>query len=343
VSEVNSGAAASYPYTLTIDGLCAACQTYTTQFTCCPTIGLTPASLPNGTVGTPYSQVLTPTAGTAPFTFNVSGLPAGMTPTAPVVGSTVTIGGTPTATFSGTVTVSGTDANGCPFTQNFPLTVGSVCPPPPPLVVNAPSIVGAGSPNRIASVGLIGGAVYAWTITNGTITAGQGTNQITFTAGTAGTPLTLSVNATVGLCPFGGGFANVTVAPVGSAVQFYPFAPCRLVDTRNANGPLGGPALAASGSADRTFTLAGACGIPAGAVALSVNLTVVNPAAGGFLSIYRGDGSLTGTTSISFDVVKTRANNAILELATDGSGAVKVNNSSAGTVDFILDVNGYFQ
>ena len=57
VSEVNSGAAASYPYTLTIDGLCAACQTYTTQFTCasCPTIPLTPASLPTGTVGLPYS------------------------------------------------------------------------------------------------------------------------------------------------------------------------------------------------------------------------------------------------------------------------------------------------
>ncbi|MCM3878119.1 MAG: S8 family serine peptidase [Thermoanaerobaculia bacterium] len=339
VSEVNSGAAASYPYTLTIDGLCAACQTYTTTYSCCPAIGLTPASLPNGTIGTPYSQVLTPTAGTAPFTFNVAGLPAGMTPTTPVVGSTVTIGGAPTAAFSGTVTVSGTDANGCPFTQDFPLTVG--CPAPPPLVVNAPSVVGAGSPNRVASVAPIAGAVYTWSITNGTITGGQGTNQITFTAGTAGTTLTLTVNAIVGACSSGGGLLDITVAPVGSAVQFYTIMSCRLVDTRNANGPLGGPALAAAGGPDRAFTLTGTCGIPAGATAVSANLTVVSAPAGGFLAIYRGDGAFSGTSSISFNAGKTRAGNALLAL--DGSGTVKVNNSAAGAVHIVLDANGYFQ
>lgn len=343
VSEVNSGAAASYPYTLTIDGLCAACQTYTTQFTCasCPTIGLTPAALPDGTVGTPYSQGLTPTAGTAPFTFDVSGLPAGMTPTTPVVGSTVSIGGTPTAPFSGTVTVSGTDATGCPFTQNFPLTVG--CPAQPPLVVSAPSAVGAGSPNRVASVGLIGGAVYAWTITNGTITEGQGTNQITFTAGTAGTPLTLDVNATVGLCPFGSGNASVTVAPAGSAVQFYDITPCRLFDTRDANGALGGPALGPSGSPDRAFTLTGNCGVPPGATSVSVNITVTNPLAAGTLLAYAGDGSPTSASTISFGAFQTRANNARIPLATDGSGTIRIHNTAPGTVDVILDVNGYFE
>ncbi len=191
-------------------------------------------------------------------------------------------------------------------------------------------------------MGLIGGAVYAWTITNGTITGGQGTNQITFTAGTAGTPLTLSVNATVGLCPFGGGNATLTVAPAGSAVQFYTLPPCRVVDTRNPNGPLGGPALAPSGSV-RRFMLTGTCGIPAGATSISANVTVVSPSASGFLAIYRGDGALTGTSVISFDAGRTRANNAILGLALDGSGTVNVSNSAAGTVDFLLDVNGYFQ
>jgi len=69
----------------------------------------------------------------------------------------------------------------------------------------------------------------------------------------------------------------------------------------------------------------------------------VSPSAGGSLAIYRGDGATTGTSSISFNAGKNRADNAILQLALDGSGTVKVNNSAAGTVNFILDVNGYFQ
>jgi len=245
----------------------------------------------------------------------------------------------PTVTTAYTVVVS--NANGCASDPSSPVTVTVGAAPAAP-VITAPTTVEAGSANWIASVPAVGGATYAWSITNGTITSGQNTNQITFTAGTAGT-LALGVIMTVGTCASSPGNALVTVAPVGSAHQFYSVAPCRLVDTRNATGPLGGPALAASGSPDRLFTLTGTCGIPSGAAAISANLAVVSPSAGGSLAIYRGDGAVTGTSSISFSAGKTRANNAILQLALDGSGTVKVNNSAAGTVNFILDVNGYFQ
>ena len=245
----------------------------------------------------------------------------------------------PTATTTYTVTAVA-DANG-PGTASGSAQV-VVGPPPPPLVMNAPSVVGQDSPNRVASVASIGGAVYAWTITNGAITSGQGTNQITFTSGAAGTTLTLSVNATIGVCPAGGGFANVTVLPAGSAVPYYTVTPCRIVDTRGATGPTGGPALPAGGL-DRAFVLAGSCGIPSGATAVSANLTAVSPPAGGTLEVYRGDGAPAGIASISFNAGKTRANNALLQLALDGSGTVKVNNASAGPVHFVLDVNGYFQ
>jgi Subtilase family/PKD-like domain len=340
VNEVNVGGGTGQSYTLNVDGLCTACGTYTTVFSCCPTITLPATTLPAGTVGTAYPPTtLTPTGGVAPYTFTVSGLAPGMTATP--TATSVTIGGTPTAPFSGTVIVTAIDANGCRTNRGYGLSV--VCPPPLTLAVNAPSTVGAGSPNRIASTPAVVGATYAWTITNGVITGGQGTNQITFTAGTAGTLLTLDVSVTVGLCTFGNGHADVTVVPVGSALQFYTLTPCRLVDTRNANAPLGGPALAAAGSPDRAFTLTGTCGIPAGAVAVSANLTVVSPSAGGELAVYRGDGALTGTSTISFNAGKSRADNAILQLALDGSGTVKVNNSAAGTVHLLLDVNGYFQ
>lgn len=217
------------------------------------------------------------------------------------------------------------------------------CPTPPPLVMNAPAIVGAGSPNRVASVTLIGGAVYAWTITNGTITSGQGTNQITFTAGTAGTTLVLNSSVTLGTCPFGGAFANVTVAPVGSAIQFYGLTPCRLVDTRDAPGPRGAPALAPAGTPDRSFPVTGVCNVPTDARALSLNVTVTNVTASGTLLLYRGDGVPTFASSINVRPGVTRANNSQTQLAIDASGTFKVQNSSPGTLDFIVDVNGYYR
>ncbi|HUM01304.1 MAG TPA: PA domain-containing protein, partial [Thermoanaerobaculia bacterium] len=90
----------------------------------CPTIGLSPSSLPAGTAFTAYGPVtLTPTPGTLPFTFSVAGLPAGLSVTSAPTGPAVTVGGLPTAPFSGTVTVLGSDANACAFSQDYPLTI----------------------------------------------------------------------------------------------------------------------------------------------------------------------------------------------------------------------------
>ena len=76
----------------------------------CPVITLSPPTLPPGTVGVAYTQTITASGGTAPYTFAViSGtLPAGLTLTAGGV-----LSGTPTTPGSSTVTIRGTDANGC--------------------------------------------------------------------------------------------------------------------------------------------------------------------------------------------------------------------------------------
>ena len=125
-------------------------------------------------------------------------------------------------------------------------------------------------------------------------------------------------------------------------MDFYTLSPCRLVDTRNPDGPLAGPAMA--GSSTRTFVLAGSCGVPAGAKSLAVNVTVVNPANAGFLNVYPADQSAPTTSTINFvPTVSARANNAIVSLAFDASGGVKVQNGSPGTLHLILDVVGYFE
>ena len=133
------------------------------------------------------------------------------------------------------------------------------------------------------------------------------------------------------------------VAPEGvapSPSSFYTLTPCRLVDTRNATGPFGGPALAAGET--RSFALAqGACGVPADATAVAVNVTVTGQTAAGALTLFPGSGVAPVTTTISFAAGKTRANNALVGLA---GGVLSVTaRQASGSVHVIVDVSGYFR
>jgi len=132
-------------------------------------------------------------------------------------------------------------------------------------------------------------------------------------------------------------FSTSACTPAG----FYTLASCRLVDTRNASGPMGGPSLVAG--ANRSFTLAGQCGIPAGAQAVSVNVTVVQPTAGpGFLTLYPGGTSLPVASTVNYKAGQTRGNNAILPLGSAGDILVWCG-QGGGTANMVIDVNGYFQ
>ncbi len=126
----------------------------------------------------------------------------------------------------------------------------------------------------------------------------------------------------------------------GPSTSFYTLPPCRLVDTRNAAGPSGGPAL--QPHAQRTFVLAGACGVPATARALALNVTVVGPTAAGDLRLFPADQPTPNASTQNFGPNQTRANSALIPLSGD-TGAVKVQSDSAGTVHLVLDVTGYFQ
>lgn len=121
---------------------------------------------------------------------------------------------------------------------------------------------------------------------------------------------------------------------------FFPLTPCRVLDTRNPAGPYGGPTMTPGQT--RTFTIAGQCGVPSNAAAIAINLAVVAPAAAGFAQIYPGDGAPPITSILNFKAGKTRANNAIVSLASDASGTIKLINNSVGAADYVLDVSGYF-
>jgi hypothetical protein len=141
----------------------------------------------------------------------------------------------------------------------------------------------------------------------------------------------------------GASYSNPAVLPPPpSPADFYTVAPCRLVDTRNAAAPSGGPALVAG--AVRSFPVTGGvCGIPSSAGAVSVNVTVVGAAAQGNLTLYPGDAAGPPLAStLNFTAGVTRANNAVVRVAVNG-GTINVKNGSAGSTHFVLDVNGYFR
>lgn len=133
-----------------------------------------------------------------------------------------------------------------------------------------------------------------------------------------------------------------SLPPPGNPAQlaFYPLVPCRILDTRNPAGPLGGPALAAG--ATRNFLLMGTCGVPLTARTVSTNVTVV-PSATGQLRLYGSNLSAPTASTISFQAGRTRANNAQITLATDGTGTISIVDNAPGPVDVILDVNGYYE
>jgi PKD-like domain len=98
-------------------------------------------------------------------------------------------------TISGiSVTSGGTTCSSGPLTSNnsTPLEVSAL----PSANISTSSMVTAISSGNIASVDNAGtGAVYSWTISNGNITAGAGTNSITYKAGASGN-VSLSVSVT---------------------------------------------------------------------------------------------------------------------------------------------------
>jgi hypothetical protein len=92
----------------------------------------------------------------------------------------------------------------------------------------------------------------------------------------------------------------------------------------------------------RTFVVAGACGVPSTARAISVNLTITAPDAAGDLRLFPAGTPPPLVSSINYGRGQTRGNNAIVPLGTGGAFTVLCAQAS-GNVHFILDVNGHFE
>ncbi len=127
------------------------------------------------------------------------------------------------------------------------------------------------------------------------------------------------------------------VAAAQTAMQFVAVSPCRVVDTRNPNGPFGGPPIAAQG--ERDFALPeGNCGIPGSAAAYSLNVTVVPHGGLGYLTVWPTGQSQPVISTLNSLDGRIKANAAIVPAGSDGSISVYATNLA----DVVLDINGYF-
>ncbi|MFN0172489.1 MAG: SBBP repeat-containing protein [Bryobacteraceae bacterium] len=127
----------------------------------------------------------------------------------------------------------------------------------------------------------------------------------------------------------------------GAGLSFVPVAPCRMADTRPAEGftlSLGPPFLAAQQTRTMQFS-ASRCSVPATAGALSTNLTVV-PLTGrlDFLTVWPGALARPLVSTVNSVDGRVVANAAVV--APGGNG--DVNFFSSNATDLIVDINGYF-
>lgn len=131
--------------------------------------------------------------------------------------------------------------------------------------------------------------------------------------------------------------ATAAPPPLSPETRFFTATPCRLADTRRS----GASPLVPGG--ERRVQVAGVCGIPADARALSVNVTVTEPTAPGNLRLYPGDTAVPLASSLNFKAGQTRANNAVVPLSSDGSASFGIRNDAPGTVHLVVDVNGWYR
>jgi uncharacterized repeat protein (TIGR03803 family) len=123
--------------------------------------------------------------------------------------------------------------------------------------------------------------------------------------------------------------------------QFYALAPCRVIDTRNADGPLAGPFL--TGQVERDFPLLESTCIPpsTNVLAYSLNFTVVPHPSGqqlGYLTVWPQGDAKPLVSTLNNPTATIVANAAIVAAGTSSGIAVYPDEDT----DLVVDINGYF-
>ncbi len=222
--------------------------------------------------------------------------------------------------------------NGTPTTYGlgFKNYLASLTPAAPTVTAVAPNSgpIAGGTAVTITGTGFTNSATVKFGATAASSVTFNSATQITAVSPAA----TGAVDVTVSTA---GGTSATNAADVFTYIApsaYTSVAPVRLLDTRTSGGPLG-----ARGS--RNLTIAGINGVPAGATAVVLNVTVTNTTGAGYLTAYPTGAVQPLASNLNWVPGLTVANLDTVQLGT--GGAVTFYNS-AGSTDVVVDLEGYY-
>ncbi len=140
--------------------------------------------------------------------------------------------------------------------------------------------------------------------------------------------------------------ASLSVTAAGAAQAaapshpgtFVSLDPARLLDTRVGNGA---PQAAVPPNGAVVLQVTGRGGVPStGVAAVVVNVTVTGPAAAGFITVYPTGGAQPTASNLNFTPGQTIPN--LVTVKVSAQGTITLANNSAGGVQLLADVAGYY-
>jgi hypothetical protein len=164
-------------------------------------------------------------------------------------------------------------------------------------------------------------------------------NAAIVSAGTSGAISVLASDDTDVLIDIDGYFAP---ASGPQALSFYGVTPCRVADTRTGfgfSGAFGPPSL--EEGATRNFPVQqSSCAIPSAAQVYSVRMTVLPPAALGYLTTWPENLAQPDVSTLNAPGGGVVGNQAMVPAGTETGGPISVYVSN--TTNLLIDINGYF-
>lgn len=235
----------SFTYTASNSAGTSASATVSLVITAPATVTIAPASgaLPAATKGSAWSQSLSATGGSAPYTWTAHGLPTGIT----LNSTTGALSGTPTTSGNFSFTLTAQDAGGISSTGTYTLVVTNDAPPAATLVMTPaagalpPGTVGTALSQTFTVSG--GATPYTWQL-SGTLPAG-----LTFSDGILkGTPrasgdsaLTLSATDANGAAVHAAYTLHINAAAAQAVDQSASLSAGRVARVSLTRGATGGP------------------------------------------------------------------------------------------------------
>ena len=268
-------------------------------------------------------------------------------------------------TITGSTYVGGISGTSAAVVPPVPPDPGMVVSLTPSRLLDTRSGLGAttgplhdGQTVRLPVAGVAGVASTASAVlVNITVTDATSPGFVTAYASGGATPATSNGNFTVGRAS-----ANLALVPVGSDgaialsvrltgtvqlvvdVQSYiaggvvtdagavvPVTPTRLWDTRE-------HAVLSSGET-LPLHVAGVAGVPADATAVFVNVTVTQPQAYGYLTVFPAGEAVPATSNLNFVPGLTAPNLALVKVGKNES--ISIQNGSPGAAHVVVDIQGY--